>query len=293
MNCIDLDPLIYPYLDGELDEAERGHVETHAAGCSVCRGRLSREAAFQGALRRSVQLRTRAPAPEALRELLRAGIRKENRRVQTLSWLRWGTAALVAATAGAVVLELRPGHREQILEDAALRYQRRLPFELTEASRDDVERWFGDKMSVRVPLPHLPGATIAGARLSNLREHDAAYVVYQLPTSAQRGGQDRRLGLFVLDDPEREIPSVAAWPQVGVRSVRGFNIASWRSGGLVYELVSDMDEADLRRTLREIDPTGAPPSPPPEVVAPGRPRPMLPVPPRNPALELIPAGFQN
>ena len=199
----------------------------------------------------------------------------------------------MAATAGAVVLELRPGHREQILEDAALRYQRRLPFELTEASRDDVERWFGDKMSVRVPLPHLPGATIAGARLSNLREHDAAYVVYVLPTSAQRGGQDRRLGLFVLDDPEREIPSVAAWPQVGVRSVRGFNIASWRSGGLVYELVSDMDEADLRRTLRELDPTGAPPSPPPEVVAPGRPRPMLPVPPRNPALELIPAGFQN
>jgi len=292
MNCIDLDPLIYPYLDGELDGAERGHIETHAAGCAACRGRLSREAAFQGALRRSAQLRTRAPAPEALRELLRAGIRKENRRVQMLSWLRWGTAALVAATAGAAVLELRPGHREQILEDAALRYQRRLPFELTEASRDDVERWFGDKMSVRVPLPHLPGATIAGARLSNLREHDAAYVVYQLPTSAQRGGPDRRLGLFVLDDPEGEIPSVAAWPQVGVRSVRGFNIASWRSGGLVYELVSDMDEADLRHTLREIDPTGAPPSPPAEVVAPGR-RPMLPVPPRNPALELIPAGFQN
>jgi len=76
-----------------------------------------------------------------------------------------------------------------------------------------------------------------------------------------------------------------------VRSVRGFSIASWRSGGLVYELVSDMDEADLRRTLRDIDPT-APASPPPEVVAP-RQLPMLPIPPQNPALQLIPAGFQN
>ncbi|HVP60206.1 MAG TPA: zf-HC2 domain-containing protein [Myxococcaceae bacterium] len=291
MTCSDLDRLIYPYLDGELDETERGYLEGHAAGCAGCRGRLSREAAFQGALRRSVQLRTRAPAPEALRAMLRAAIRKENRRVQMLSWARWGSLALAAAAAGVFYVEQRPGHREQLLEDAALRYQRRLPYELTTASRADVERWFGDQMSTRVPLPHLPGATIAGARLSNLREHDAAYVVYQLPASEQRG-EDRRLGLFVLDDPEWEIPSVAAWPQVGVRSVRGFSVASWRSGGLVYELVSDMDEADLRRTVHEMDPSAAP-SPPPEVVAPARQRPMLPIPPRNPALELIPAGFQN
>jgi len=292
MTCPDLDPLIYPYLDGELDEAERGYLESHAASCAGCRARLSKEAAFQGALRRSVQLRTRAPAPEALRALLRAGIRRENRRVQMLSWARWGSLALAAAAAGVVYLELRPGHREQLLEDAAMRYQRRLPYELTTASRADVERWFGDQMSTRVPLPHLAGATIAGARLSNLREHDAAYVVYQLPPAEQRGA-DRRLGLFVLEDPEQEIPSVATWPQVGLRTVRGFSIASWRSGGLVYELVSDMDEADLRRTLRQMDPTD-PPSPPPEVVAPVRQRPpMLPIPPRNPALELIPAGFQN
>ena len=290
MTCPELDPLIYPYLDGELDETERGHLERHVAGCAGCRGRLSREVAFQGALRRSVQLRTRAPAPEALRAMLRAGIRRENRRVQMLSWARWGSLALAAAAAGVFYVERLPGHRDQILEDAALRYQRRLPYELTAANRADVERWFGDQMSTRVRLPHLPGATIAGARLSNLREHDAAYVVYQLPPSEQRG-EDRRLGLFVLQDPELEIPSVAAYPQISVRSVRGFSIASWRSGGLVYELVSDMDEADLRRTMRDMDPT-APPSPSPEA-APARQRPMLPIPPRNPALELIPAGFQN
>lgn len=291
MTCSDLEPLIYPYLDGELDEVERGHLESHVSSCGPCRARLSREAAFQGALRRSVQLRTRAPAPEALRELLRSGIRRENRRVQMISWARWGTLALVAASASVVWFELRPGHREQILEDAALRYQRGLPYELTDVSRDDVERWFGDKMRVRVPLPQLAGATIAGARLSNLREHDAAYVVYQLPPAEQRGG-DRRLGLFVLDDPDREIPSVAAYPQVSVRTVKGFSVASWRSGGLVYEVVSDMDEAALRHTLRALDEVPPPPRPA-EVVSPGRQRPMLPIPPRNPTLELIPAGFQN
>jgi anti-sigma factor RsiW len=290
MTCPELDPLIYPYLDGELDETERGHLEGHVAVCPVCRARLSREAAFQGALRRSAQLRTRAPAPEALRAMLRAGIRRENRRVQLLSWARWGGLAIAAATAGVIYLDLRPGHREELLEDAAIRYQRRLPFEVTTASRADVERWVGDQMSTRVALPHVAGATIAGARLSNLREHDAAYVVYQLPPSAQRG-PERRLGLFVIEDPEQEIRSVGAWPQAGVRSVRGFSIASWRSGGLVYELVSDMDEADMRRMLRDIDPT-APASPPPEM-APVRQLPMQPIPPQNPMLQLIPAGFVN
>ena len=53
MTCQELDPLIYPYLDGELDEAERGALESHAASCAGCRARLSREAAFQGVLRRS------------------------------------------------------------------------------------------------------------------------------------------------------------------------------------------------------------------------------------------------
>ena len=291
MTCPELDPLIYPYLDGELDEVERGHLESHVAACPGCRARLSREAAFQGALRRSAQLRTRAPAPEALRAMLRAGIRRENRRVQMLSWARWGGLAIAAATAGVIYLDLRPGHREELLEDATARYQRRLPFEVTTASRADVERWVGDQMSTRVALPHVAGATIAGARLSNLREHDAAYIVYQLPPSQQRG-PERRLGLFVIEDPDQEIRSVGAWPQAGVRSVRGFSIASWRAGGLVYELVSDMDEADLRRTLRDIDPD-APASPPPEMVAPTRQLPMLPIPPQNPTLQLIPAGFQN
>jgi len=291
MTCSELDPLIYPYLDGELDGSDRQALESHAAGCTSCRNRLSREAAFQGALRRSAQLRTRAPAPEALREMLRAGIRREHRRVQMVSWARWGTVAVVAAAASGVWLELRPGHRDQLVEDAALRYQRQLPFEVTRASASDVERWFGNTMSVRVPLPHLPGATIAGARLSNLREHDAAYVVYELP--AGESGFDRRLGLFVVEDGQEEIPSVAVWPQVNVGSVRGYSVASWRSGGLVYELVSDMDQADLRRTLRQLDPTSAPPTPPVDLAAPARPRQMLPIPPRNPALDLVPAAFQN
>lgn len=291
MTCRDLDPLIYPYLDGELDETERDRLDAHAADCPPCRSRLSREAAFQGTLRRSAQVRGRTPAPEALRELLRSGIRREQRRVQMLSWARWGTAALVAAAASASWMELRPGHREQMLEEATLRYQRRLPFEVTQASHTDVEQWFDDKLSYRVPVPRLPGATILGARLSNVKEHDAAYIAYQVAPSAA-APRERRMGLFVLEDSAEEIPSIRSYPQISVRSVRGFTVASWRSGGLVYELVSDVDEPELRWMLARMN-SQAVPTQVPETQVPVRVRPMLPIPPRSPAFELQPAVLQN
>ena len=292
MTCRDLDPLIYPYLDGELDETERDRLDAHAAECPPCRSRLSREAAFQGALRRSAQVRGRTPAPEALRELLRSGIRREQRRVQMLSWARWGTAALVAAAASTSWLVTRPGHREQLLEEATMRFQRRLPFEVTQASHADVEQWFDDKLSYRVPVPRLPGATILGARLSNVKEHEAAYIAYELPASTG-APRERRMGLFVLDDSAGEIPSVRSWPQVSVRPVRGFTVASWRSGGLVYELVSDVDEPELRRMLAQMNSAPAVQTELPEAPVPVRIRPMLPIPPRSPAFELQPAVLQN
>jgi anti-sigma factor RsiW len=292
MTCRDLDPLIYPYLDGELEGTERDRLDAHAAECPPCRSRLSREAAFQGALRRSAQVRGRAPAPEALRELLRSGIRREQRRVQMLSWARWGSVALVAAAASTSWLVLRPGHPEQLLEDATVRFQRRLPFEVTQASHADVEQWFDDKLSYRVPVPRLPGTTLVGARLYNVKEHDAAYITYVVAPSAA-APRDRRMGLFVLDDSAGEIPSIRSYPQVSVRAVRGFTVATWRAGGLVYELVSDLDEPELRQMLAQMNASPAVQTQVPETPMPVRVRPMLPIPPRSPAFELQPAVLQN
>jgi hypothetical protein len=75
--------------------------------------------------------------------------------------------------------------------------------------------------------------------------------------------------------------------------VRGFTVASWRSGGLVYELVADVDEPELRRMLAEMNSAPAVPTQVRETPVPVRVRPMLPIPPRSPAFELQPAVLQN
>ena len=251
MTCIDLDSVVYPYLDGELEADDRKDFEDHLGVCAPCARRVGSEAAFHGALRRSVRVQ-RAPAPEALRAMLHTGIRREHRRVQVVSWARWGGAALLAAAASAAWLELRPPPPDWVGDEAAVRFQRRLPLEVTVQRHEQVEQWFDDKLDWRVAIPRLPNAQLTGARLSNVREHEAAFIMYESP--AQAGVPARRMGLFVMDDARQTLPA-RAWPDVQVHEVRGYNVASWRTGDLVYELVSDVDADELRNMLTAARPS--------------------------------------
>ena len=263
MTCIDLDSVVYPYLDGELEEGDRKDFEDHLGSCASCAGRVGSEAAFHGALRRSVRVQ-RAPAPEALRAMLHTGIRREHRRVQVVSWARWGGAALLAAAASAAWLELRPAPPDLMGDEAAVRFQRRLPLEVTMHRHEQVEQWFDDKLDWRVPVPRLPNALLTGARLSNVREHEAALIMYEAP--AQGSSPARRMGLFVMDDARQTLPA-RAWPDVQVHEVRGYNVASWRTGDLVYELVSDLDAEELRNMLTAARPSTPFPSLQPHTAA--------------------------
>jgi hypothetical protein len=61
----------------------------------------------------------------------------------------------------------------------------------------------------------------------------------------------------------------------------------------VYELVSDVDEPELRQMLAQMNSAPAVQTQLPEAPVPLRIRPMLPIPPRSPAFELQPAVLQN
>jgi hypothetical protein len=44
---------------------------------------------------------------------------------------------------------------------------------------------------------------------------------------------------------------------VQVGSSLGYNVAVWREGEIVYELVTDLDESDIRRMLAQQQGTGS------------------------------------
>jgi len=112
-----------------------------------------------------------------------------------------------------------------------------------------VASWFAGKLDFNAAPPHFSGGDVrlVGARLSNIQDHPAAYVRYDLP----RG----HLGLFIVEDADRRFGEVGRAVQIGPSSVRlinerGFNVAVWRRNEIVYSLVSDLDENDLARLVK-------------------------------------------
>jgi anti-sigma factor RsiW len=66
-SCPGVDPLVTPYIDGELPPADAVAVDEHAAVCPPCRSRIAAERAARDLLR-TRQVELQAPAPANLRE---------------------------------------------------------------------------------------------------------------------------------------------------------------------------------------------------------------------------------
>jgi mycothiol system anti-sigma-R factor len=246
MTCQELDRLLYPYLDGEFQPEERLDVETHLGTCADCARRVEEERRFRRAVRHSVQA-SRAPA--SLREGIQLGLRRQQRRAYQLQWLRMSAAALVVVAVGGGWIAIRPEERQRFVQDAAKRHAKKLPFEISNAPPEHVEAWFDDKLDHRVAVPRLSNAQVKGARISNVKDRPAAYISYEMAPDKE-GQAGRRIGVFVFDDTGREL-NAPALPALQVDSSEGLNVAVWRDGEIVYELVTDLSEADIRKMLLE------------------------------------------
>ncbi len=260
MTCDELEAFLHPYLDGEFEPDDRLELENHLSACGPCARRLHEEARFREALhprmRDIAEARTRAP--ETLRQRVQSGVRQEHQRQRRAVLLRYGAAAMVVLTASGTYLALRPRPSQPYVEDAARRHARPLPPEIQHASPEVVEQWLDGKLDHRVSVPRFRELAVRSARIANVKDRTAAYVTYEVT----RDGGVRRVGLFVFSDSEKELGAMPL-PKMEVGSSHGYNVAMWRDGEVVYELVSDLNEADIRRMVTEGSLPGRPPAPAP------------------------------
>jgi len=224
-------------------------MDAHLGTCPACAAQVRTEAAFRAALKRAGE--TPVALPPALRARVLSGLDAEDRAARQRPTARlWMAAAAAAATAlvGGSLLWGRtgPSHRQRYVESAALNHARGLPLEISRVPAENVEAWFGGKLDHRVAVPRLQRAHLAGARLLNVQDRPAAYLRYD--AQPRPDGAPRGVGLFVFDDLRGEV-SAAPFPSVEVARSRGYNVAVWRDGELVYELVTDLDEPELRELL--------------------------------------------
>jgi mycothiol system anti-sigma-R factor len=266
MTCQEVERVLYPYLDGEFQPEERLEIEAHLSGCSACAQRVRREAQLQQALRRAARHAVQTErAPESLRRSVVQSLRHEQRRAQQAQWVRLGAAAAVVVIAcGSAWWYLKPQALQHFLADAARHHARELPTEIR-GPAESVEQWFYGKLDHRVPVLRLPNAVVSGARISNVQDRPAAYISYERVPETE-GAPGRRMGLFVFDDARRDVEAEPL-PAVEVGSSHGYNVAVWRDGEIVYELVTDLNESDIRQMLlgqggRQAIPPSAPASVP-------------------------------
>ena len=255
MNCLALDRLLYPYLDGELLADERLELEQHFSGCAACSKAVETERNALAIIRAAARAGSPA-APQSLKNSLLAGIHGEQRKRRHRRLLRWSAAAAsVAICTLAANHQWRAFQRRLFIEDVTSRYARQFPLEIQQRTPRELEAWFGGKLKHRVNVPRFPNATASGARLLNVRENQAAFIRYD----TQRPGEatPRPLGLFVYQAPEDDVAPLA---EAEFGSGNGFNVVSWREGDVVYRLVSDLDEQDVRQLLPEAETPAATPA---------------------------------
>ncbi|MFL5345444.1 MAG: anti-sigma factor family protein [Hyalangium sp.] len=270
MTCQELDRLLYPYLDGEFQPEERMDVESHLETCADCARRVEKEREIQQTLRRAARHSVQTSrAPQSLRAGIQVGLRREQRRALQLQWLRLSAAALVVVAVGGGWFALRPEERQRFVDDAVRRHTKRLPYEIANVTPQHAEAWFRDKLDHQVSIPDLPNTAFSGARISNVKDRPAAYISYETRPEGE-GQQARRIGVFVFDDSRRDVDAQAL-PAVQVDSSQGYNVAVWRDGEVVYELVSDLSEADIRKMLLDQERAAR------RAPAPRSPEPVLPI----------------
>ncbi len=252
MNCSEVEKLLHAYCDGEFDAPECARFEGHLGVCPPCAQKVSFERRFRSDLRS----RARQASPEApahLRLRLQQGIRAENRRRRVRTSVRFAMAAGVLVAVGGVTTAMLPRKLDRYVHDAAKRHARLLPHEIHAPAHEDVEAWFQGKLDHHVRVPRFGDAAIAGARLSNVQDRPAAYIRYE---KHDTHGTPRSLGLFVFGDERNEL-GARPLPAAAVENRLGYNVAVWRDGEIIYELVSDLDERDIRALLEAQQQRGA------------------------------------
>jgi anti-sigma factor RsiW len=137
-----------------------------------------------------------------------------------------------------------------LVEEAVRRHVRNLPLEVIadRATPEQVHAWFNGKLDFnpRPPSFAAPDVQLVGGRLSHISDRPAAYMRYHLP----RG----HVGLFIVEDPQRRFGESGRTVRVGPEEVhlvnaRGYNLAVWRHGEILYSLVGDLDEGQLARLV--------------------------------------------
>ena len=241
MECDRAAGMLSPLVDSAVGPFTRWRVRRHVAGCSDCADKLEELRAMQSAIRTKLTFHR---APPGLAARIGAALPREVAPVPSRPWFRmpalsFGSTGLAGALAGVALTLLVVGGQPQrnLMQDVIGSHIRSLQADhLTDVLTSDqhtVKPWLSARLDVSPPVKELKdqGFPLVGGREDYVDGHPAAVVVYR---------HDKHVvNLFAWASPGR---SEEAFRD---ESRQGFNIVTWRRGGITYYAVSDVEADQL------------------------------------------------
>jgi anti-sigma factor RsiW len=238
MECEQVSGRLSQMLDDALGPIARLRVRRHLAGCDACTGKLEELRAMQATIRTKLPYHR---APPGLAARIGAALPLEAPPRASRPWFRLPVLSLPAtglagAVAGVALTLLMTGGQNSPTAAVIGSHIRSLQAEhLTDVQSSDqhtVKPWLSARLDVSPSVRDLKdaGFPLVGGRLDYVAGHQAAALVY------------RRA---------KHVINLFAWASSGqdeafhAESRQGFNIVTWRQGGITYYAVSDVEADQL------------------------------------------------
>lgn len=237
MDCRDVQSFLHPFVDGELDLVRQLQIEHHLAECTECaertRGlRQLREALASPSLYHQ--------APDTLRRQLQSAPAAPARPKRRASAILLATAAAVALVVGGFLAGgflFGSNADDRLTDEVVAGHIRSLQVahatDMSSSNQHKVKPWFQGKTDFAPQVPDLSAAgfKLTGGRLDYLNNRPSAALVYHR--------RDHLINVFTWSAADAEEQPVRS------RSRQGFHIRSWQQSGMVYWVISDLNDQEL------------------------------------------------
>jgi anti-sigma factor RsiW len=245
MKCDTANRLVPLMADRMLGALQRWRLTRHLTRCPACAGRLEELETMRTALRTQLTYHRASPALAArIGAMLPADAPAVLHRHFRFPALGFAGSGLAGAVAGVVLtLLLSGGPATNAVMSAAIDAHVRslMAQHLTDVQTSDqhtVKPWLSAHLDVSPPVQDLAaeGFPLVGGRMDYVDGHPAAVVVYRHARHV--------INLFAWAAPGKPDVAPASSAQ------QGFNVVSWRAGGIEFYAVSDVEAAQLAEFVK-------------------------------------------